>query len=266
MDRPLADVGRPGGGPAGRAPAAAGAVAVCRAAGRPSVGNGRAATGGGVGATAGRASPGAGRVLTIRRGSSSSWAACSAAGATTSGAATGSATRSGAGSGFGAGAGSGSTTAGVTGVGSGFGSTSGAGAAAFLAAAFFAGAGAAASVSAPSAAVSEGAAALAAAFLAAVFLTGLGSSGCSGRVSPSRTARRSSRSAWASISVLEWVLTPTPICSHNAIISALVIPSFLASSCTRMFFAKTSSAFRWRRRAGGCSGGRQFSHVGDNAF
>jgi hypothetical protein len=36
----------------------------------------------------------------------------------------------------------------------------------------------------------------------------------------------------------------------------LVIPSFLASSCTRMFFAKTSSAFRWHRRAGVCSGGR----------
>jgi hypothetical protein len=114
-----------------------------------------------------------------------------------------------------------------------------------------------AAASAAGSEASAGAAALAAAaFFAEAFFTGLTSSGCSSRVNPSRTARRSSRSACASMRVLEWVFTPTPIASHSAIISALVIPSFLASSCTRMFFAKTSSAFRWHRRAGVCSGGR----------
>jgi hypothetical protein len=138
----------------------------------------------------------------------------------------GSTTGSTAGAGRSVGVGSATTGAMAT-TSSGVGSTvvSGAGAA-FLAAAFFA-----------------GAASPEAAFLAAAFLTGLASSGCSSRVSPSRTARRSSRSACASISELDWFFTPTPMTSHSDNSSALVIPSFLASSCTRMFFAKLLSAF-----------------------
>jgi len=84
----------------------------------------------------------------------------------------------------------------------------------------------------------------AAAFLAAVFLTGLISSGCSGRVSPSRSARRRIRSACCSIMVEEWVFAPTPRALERSIISALVIPSSLASSCIRVFFDKTCTAFR----------------------
>jgi hypothetical protein len=98
------------------------------------------------------------------------------------------------------------------------------------------------------------------------FLAGLASSGCSGRVRPSRSARRRSRSACASISVDEWLFTPTPIASHSAIISAFVIPSSLASSCTRMFFGKAWSAFHQRRSVGAGTDDQQFCHVGDNAF
>ena len=201
----------------------------------------------------GRLSPGRGRLLVIRRGSSSSCSVVSMAGALTWTGGVGSTTATGRGAGGGVGAATGSTsTTGTTGSttgGSGLSSASTTAGAAFLAAAFFTGA--------ASVAASVGSTALAAAaFLAADFLTGLTSSGCSSRVNPSRTARRSSRSACASMRVLECVFTPTPIVSHSAIISALVIPSFLASSCTRMFFAKTSSAFRWHRRAGVCSDGR----------
>jgi hypothetical protein len=217
-----------------------------------------AAAAGARGATdAGRLSPGTGLVLVMRRGSSSSCTAGSAAGALTAdagAAGAGSATRSASGSGCGAATGSATTTgAGAATTGSGFCSTSTAAGAAFFAAAFLTGA----RVSVSDGAAAAGAAALpAAAFFAALFLTGLTSSGCSARVRPSRMARRSSRSACASMRVLEWVFTPTPMVSHSAIISAFVIPSFLASSCTRMFFAKTSSAFRWHRRAGVCSDSR----------
>jgi hypothetical protein len=77
----------------------------------------------------------------------------------------------------------------------------------------------------------------AAAFLAAAFLTGFGSSGCSSRVRPSRTARRRIMSAYASLSDDEWLFTGTPSADARSIASAFVIPSSLASSCTRMFFA-----------------------------
>ena len=83
-----------------------------------------------------------------------------------------------------------------------------------------------------------------AANLAAAFLTGLTSWGCWGRVRPSRSARRRTRSACCSIMVEEWVFAPTPRALERSIISALVIPSSLASSCIRMFFDKTSTAFR----------------------
>ncbi len=98
------------------------------------------------------------------------------------------------------------------------------------------------------------------------FFPALTSSGCSARVRPSRSARRRSRSACASISVEEWLFTPTPITSLRAIISAFVIPSSLASSCTRMFFGKAWSAFHQRRSVGAGADGQQFCHVGDNAF
>jgi hypothetical protein len=75
-----------------------------------------------------------------------------------------------------------------------------AGAAAFFAAAFLAGLGESVAVPTSGAASSTVGAA---AFFAAAFFTGLGSSGCSGRVRPSRSARRRRRSACASMSVDE---------------------------------------------------------------
>lgn len=83
-----------------------------------------------------------------------------------------------------------------------------------------------------------------AAFFAAAFFTGFTSSGCWALVRPSRSARRRIRSACCSIMVEEWVFAPTPKALERSIISALVIPSSLASSCIRVFFDKTSTAFR----------------------
>ncbi len=201
---------------------------------------------------AGRAgSPGVGRLLVMRAG-----AAVSLASAT--GGRVGSATGAAAGAGGGAGAAAGwattgaagasTTAAGVSTTGAGAGAGAGAvtasgaagtsalGAAANFAAAFLTGFGESASASASPAGTAVGSAT--AAFFAD-FLTGLASSGCSGRVRPSRSARRRRRSPCASMSVEEWLFTPTPITSHRDIISAFVIPSCFASSCTRMFFAKT---------------------------
>jgi len=45
--------------------------------------------------------------------------------------------------------------------------------------------------------------------------------------------------------VEEWLFAPTPIASASDMISALVIPSSLASSCIRMFFDKTGTALSW---------------------
>ena len=224
------------------------------AAGGAAAGRGGAAGGGadGRGELTRGASPGVGRPLEMRAGAGSAGAGSAAAGATSAGAGaeTGSA---GVGSGSaGACAGAGSTSA----TGAGATGASGSTGAAFFAA-FFAGFGAASPPSAASAAF--------VAFFAA-FLTGFGSSGCSGRVSPSRSARRRRRSACASMRVLEWLFTPTPITSQSVIISAFVIPSSLASSCTLMFFAKPLSAFHRHRCAGLIPGDRQFFHFGDNAF
>ena len=199
---------------------------------------------------AGRAgSPVVGRLLVMRAG-----AAVSLASAT--GGRVGSTTGAAAGAGGAAGAAAGSvttrgagvsttaagvsTTGAATGAGavtaSGAAGTSALGAAADFAAAFLTGFGASASAAASTAGAAVGSAT--AAFFAD-FLTGLASSGCSGRVRPSRSARRRRRSPCASMSVEEWLFTPTPITSHRDIISAFVIPSCFASSCTRMFFAKT---------------------------
>jgi hypothetical protein len=47
---------------------------------------------------------------------------------------------------------------------------------------------------------------------------------------------RRTRSAWASSMLEEWVLTPIPSASDKSSVSWFVIPSSLASSCTRIFF------------------------------
>ena len=86
---------------------------------------------------------------------------------------------------------------------------------------------------------------LAAAFFAGAFST-LGSSGCSSRVSPSRTARRRTMSEYASLSDDEWLFTGTPRTPQRSTTSWFVIPSSLASSCSRMFFA--TSSFNLSRR------------------
>jgi hypothetical protein len=73
-------------------------------------------------------------------------------------------------------------------------------------------------------------------FLAAAFLASLGSSGCSARVSPSRWARRRIMSAYASFRDEEGLLADKWSSPASSNVSALVIPSSLASSCSRMFF------------------------------
>ena len=81
----------------------------------------------------------------------------------------------------------------------------------------------------------------AAAFLV-VFLAALaglaGSSGWTSRMRPSRSALRRTRSACASSMLEECVLTPIPSDSQRSSVSLFVIPSSLASSCTRFFGAK----------------------------
>ncbi len=82
---------------------------------------------------------------------------------------------------------------------------------------------------------------LLAAFVALVALTGLGSSGCSARVRPSRSARRRTRSACASSMPEECVFTPMPRSRDRSRVSLFVIPSSLASSWIRIFAAKVVS-------------------------
>ena len=72
----------------------------------------------------------------------------------------------------------------------------------------------------------------------AAAFAGLASSGCSGRISPSRSARRRTRSAWASSMLEEWLLTPIPRATQRSSVSLLVSPSSLASSWTRIFAGK----------------------------
>ena len=76
---------------------------------------------------------------------------------------------------------------------------------------------------------------LAADFFAAVFLAGAsGSSGWTSRTSPSRSALRRTRSAWASTTLEEWLFTPIPSATHRSKVSLFVRPSSRASSYTRM--------------------------------
>ena len=106
----------------------------------------------------------------------------------------------------------GSVSAGATGV-----SASAVSSAGFFAAAFLAGA------------------FLAAAFLTAAFLAGAsGSSGCTSRTRPSRSALRRTRSAWGSTTLEEWLFTPIPSATQRSKVSLLVRPSSRASSYTRM--------------------------------
>ena len=77
------------------------------------------------------------------------------------------------------------------------------------------------------------------AFFAAVFLTGFGSSGCSSRVKPSRSARRATMSEYASASEDEGPFAATPSTPQRSRTSWFVIPSSLASSWILIFFAAT---------------------------
>ena len=104
--------------------------------------------------------------------------------------------------------------------------------------------GAAASEDASGAGAGAGAASTGASacFLAAVFLgAGSGSSGWTSRRRPSASALRRTRSAWASSIDEEWLFTPIPNAIERSSASLLVIPSSLASSWTRIFFANGSS-------------------------
>ena len=91
---------------------------------------------------------------------------------------------------------------------------------------------------------------------AAFFLppfAGTGSSGCTSRINPSRSARRRARSACASSIPDEWLLTPMPRTAARSSISLLVSPSSRASSCTRIFAAKWCSVLINVRGADGCN-------------
>lgn len=77
--------------------------------------------------------------------------------------------------------------------------------------------------------------------------------GCSSRIRPSRSARRRTRSAWASSIPEECVFTPIPMSRARSRHSLFVIPSSLASSWTRIFAAKfpltSPSSCCWTRLA-----------------
>lgn len=69
----------------------------------------------------------------------------------------------------------------------------------------------------------------------AAFFFGASGSGVSSstgvsRTSPSRSALRRTRSAWASTMLEEWLLAPIPSAPHKSRVSALEIPSSRASS------------------------------------
>jgi len=89
--------------------------------------------------------------------------------------------------------------------------------------------------------------------LAAAFVALGGSGGCSSRISPSRSARRRTRSACASSMPEECVLTPMPRAKLRSRHSLFVSPSSLASSWTRIFAAKffltSPSSCCWARTA-----------------
>ena len=61
-------------------------------------------------------------------------------------------------------------------------------------------------------------------------LAGLSCSGWTSRISPSRSALRRTRSAWASSMLDEWLFAPIPSASQRSSVSLLVSPSSRASS------------------------------------
>jgi hypothetical protein len=87
------------------------------------------------------------------------------------------------------------------------------------------------------------------AFVALVALAALAaSSGCTSRRSPSASARRRIRSAWASSIDAEGLEAPMPSFWASVSSSLLVRPSSFESSCTRIFFwAKTFPCFSCTR-------------------
>jgi hypothetical protein len=90
------------------------------------------------------------------------------------------------------------------------------------------------------------------AFVALAALAALAaSSGCTSRRSPSASARRRMRSAWASSIDAEGLDAPMPSVWASVSSSLLVRPSSFESSCTRIFFwAKTFPCFSCRRFRG----------------
>jgi hypothetical protein len=68
--------------------------------------------------------------------------------------------------------------------------------------------------------------------------SGTSSAGDWARLSPSRSALRRTRSAWASSMLEEWLFTPIPMAKHSSSPSLLVRPSSRASSYTRIFLGK----------------------------
>jgi hypothetical protein len=87
-------------------------------------------------------------------------------------------------------------------------------------------------------------AAAAGAFVALVALVTFSASAGTSRRSPSASARRRMRSAWASSIDAEGLEAPMPSFWASASNSLLVSPSSLESSCTRIFFgAKTFPYF-----------------------
>jgi hypothetical protein len=108
------------------------------------------------------------------------------------------------------------------------------------------------------ASTTSGSATTAAAFLVPAALTALvalaalaASSGWTSRRSPSASARRRMRSAWASSIDAEGLEAPMPSFWASVSSSLLVSPSSFESSCTRIFFwAKTFPCFSYPRFRG----------------
>ncbi|MHB1961291.1 MAG: hypothetical protein ACYCVC_03025 [Acidimicrobiales bacterium] len=67
-------------------------------------------------------------------------------------------------------------------------------------------------------------------FAGAAVVAATGSSGCTGRRSPSASALRRTRSAWASSIDEEWLFTPMPSATQRSSASLLVSPSSRPSS------------------------------------
>lgn len=241
IGRPVGDVGRPGGGPAGRGGAGArgGATDPSRAAGAKGRPGGGPAGRGGMPAGRTGAAVSSPRPLemtpTGRASSGSTDAGATAATAATLGT-TGAMSTTGATTGAGGATGASATGAG----GSGVSSEGGTAAATFSTTGATTTTGAGASTTGLPSTTAAGAATSAAASAAAAFLVGFlpglaSSSGWTSRFRPSFSARRRTRSPWASSMEDEWLLMPMPRTLHRSTASLFVRPSSLASSWTLIF-------------------------------